>query len=158
MSDKEDTSLVPRPSGALARIPPGASAIIDGMVNDATDIIRARYANRQEKAGSQLSTEVKFKLIELILVIVWFSVEARVQKLSDVAKMVLWELGETARPYLKMCYKGVRDYPGMESIAQEMDNDETIDAWLAQSSALPTSSTQDTAAFASGPRDKDDVR
>lgn len=51
MSDKEDISLVPRPSGDLARIPPGASAIIDGMVNDATNIIRAREAGRQEKPG-----------------------------------------------------------------------------------------------------------
>jgi len=42
MSGKEDTSLVPRPSGELVRIPPGASAIIDGMVNDTTAIIRTR--------------------------------------------------------------------------------------------------------------------
>ena len=46
MSDKKDTSLVPRPAGELARIPPGAGAIIEGMVNDATDIIRARDAIR----------------------------------------------------------------------------------------------------------------
>ena len=40
MSDKEDTSLVLRPSGELARRPSGATAIIDSMVNDATEIIR----------------------------------------------------------------------------------------------------------------------
>ena len=51
MSDKEDTSLIPRPSGELARIPPGASAIIDGMVNDATNLIHSRDAARQDKTG-----------------------------------------------------------------------------------------------------------
>ena len=40
MSNNEDTSLVPRPSGELARRPPGATAIIDSMVNDVTEIIR----------------------------------------------------------------------------------------------------------------------
>ena len=40
MSDKKNTSLVPRPAGELARIPPGATEIIDSMVNDATEIIR----------------------------------------------------------------------------------------------------------------------
>ena len=44
MRDKEETSLVPRPSGELARIPPGPRAIHDSMVNDATEIIRAREA------------------------------------------------------------------------------------------------------------------
>ena len=51
MSDKENTSLVPRPSGELVRIPPGASAIIDGMVNDATDIICTRDAIRHRIGG-----------------------------------------------------------------------------------------------------------
>ena len=46
MSDKNDTSLVPRPSCELARIPPGASAIIDGMVNDVAAIIRTDDATR----------------------------------------------------------------------------------------------------------------
>ncbi len=143
MSDKEETSLFPRPSGELARTPSGASAIIDGMVNDATEIIRARDADQQEKTGSKLSTEAKYKLIEIILVIVWFSVEAGVRKFGDVAQVVLRESGEAARPYLKMGYNVLRNYPGMESIAQEMDNNETIDAWLAQSPAPPPSPDQD---------------
>ncbi len=46
MSDKEDTFLVPRPAGELPRIPPGATAIIDGMVNDAKALIRSRDAIR----------------------------------------------------------------------------------------------------------------
>ena len=48
MSDKEDIYLVPRPSGELARIPPGARAIRDSMVNDATDILRVRDAIRHK--------------------------------------------------------------------------------------------------------------
>ena len=143
MSDKEDTSLVPRPSGELVRIPPRASAIIDDMVNDATDIIRTRDADRRGKTGSRLDIKLNSKQHELIIVIVWFSVEAGVRKFGDVAQVVLREVGGAARPYLKMWYNGVRYYPGMESIAQEMDNDETIDAWLAQSPVPPPSPAQD---------------
>ena len=64
MSDKEDTSIVPRPSGELARIPPGASAIIDGMVNDATDIIRARDTIRH-KVGDYEFREPDYQQILL---------------------------------------------------------------------------------------------
>ena len=48
MGDKKDTSLVPRPAGELVRIPPGAGAIIESMVNDATDIMRTRDAIRHK--------------------------------------------------------------------------------------------------------------
>ncbi len=56
MSDKEDSSIFPRASGDLVRIPPGASAIIGGMVNDAMEIIHARDTSQQRKTDSQSNT------------------------------------------------------------------------------------------------------
>lgn len=69
MSDKGDTALVLRPSSELTRISPGASAIIDGMVNDATDIIRVREAIRH-KIG-----DYEFRESDYQQILIWAEAE-----------------------------------------------------------------------------------
>ena len=62
MRGKEEKSLVSRPSGELARIPSAASAIIEGMVNDAADIIHARETIRH-KVGNYEFREPDYRQV-----------------------------------------------------------------------------------------------
>ena len=123
MSDKEDTSLIFRPSGKLAHIPPGAIAIIDSMVNDATDLIRTRDADRQEKTGSQSNTRWDPEVMTLGTELAAFYIEAGARNFGLYVKNVrkdLEECKEFIKPYLKPWYNAARHYPGLEQYRKEM--------------------------------------
>lgn len=49
-----------------------------------------------------------------------YHVEAGARTFTDFAKKMLTDLGEDIRPYLKLFYNAVRDFPGMESYESEM--------------------------------------
>lgn len=49
-----------------------------------------------------------------------YHVEAGAHKFVDFAKRMLVDMGEDIRPYLKLFYNSVRDFPGMESYEAEM--------------------------------------
>ena len=49
-----------------------------------------------------------------------YHVEAGARKFVDFAKRMLGDMGEEIRPYLKLFYNSVRDFPGMESYEAEM--------------------------------------
>lgn len=49
-----------------------------------------------------------------------YHVEAGAGTFTDFAKKMLTDLGEDIRPYLKLFYNAVRDFPGMESYESEM--------------------------------------
>ena len=51
MSDRDGKPIVSRPAGELARIRPGAGAILDRMIDDAADIARRRDAARDGTGG-----------------------------------------------------------------------------------------------------------
>ena len=98
MSDKEDTSLILRPSGKLAHIPPGASAIIDSMVNDATDLISTRDADRQEKTGSQSNTRWDPEVMTLGTELAAFYIEAGARNFGLYVKNVRSSSNPTSNP------------------------------------------------------------
>ena len=54
MSDKDRKSIVSRPTGELARTRPGAAAIIDRMIDDATDILRRRNPGQRMSGDHEL--------------------------------------------------------------------------------------------------------
>ena len=145
MSDKEDTSLVPRPSGELVRIPPGASAIINGMVNDATDIIRARDTDRQEQTGSQSDIRLDPEVLEAGIRVSGYYIEGGICKFADFARRMVEEFGEKIKPHLKAFYNGARNYckelvsPDMQpyagEIAATMDSAEAVEE-MAEPEAL----------------------
>lgn len=49
-----------------------------------------------------------------------YHVEAGVRKFVDFAKRMISDMGDNVRPYLKLFYNAVRDFPGMESYESEM--------------------------------------
>lgn len=49
-----------------------------------------------------------------------YHVEAGARKLVDFAKRMISDMGDNVRPYLKLFYNAVRDFPGMESYEIEM--------------------------------------
>ena len=123
MSDKEDSSIVPRASGELVRIPPGASAIIGGMVSDAMEIIHARDTGQQKKTDSQSNTRSDPEVMTLGTKIAAFHIEAGARNFSSYVKKVMEDMGECVefiRPYLKSWYNAARDYPGLEQYRDEM--------------------------------------
>ena len=54
MSDKDSKSIASRPTGELTRTRPGAAAIIDRMIDDATDILRRRNAGQRMSGDQEL--------------------------------------------------------------------------------------------------------
>ena len=145
MSDKEDSSIVPRPAGELARIPPGDSVIIDGMVNDATYIIHARETDRQEQAVSQSDIRPDPEVFEAGIRVSGYYIEGGICKFADFARKMVEEYGEKIKPYLKAFYNGARNYfkelvsPDMQSYADEiaatMDSAEAVEE-MAEPEAL----------------------
>lgn len=128
MSDKKNTSLVPRPSSELARIPPGASAIIDGMVNDATDIIRARDADRQEKSRARSGISLDPQLMAEGIELGYLYVKSGVRRFPDFAKLVLNAIGARAKPYIAMWYEGIRSYPNADpAVVDTLDSPEEVE-------------------------------
>lgn len=49
-----------------------------------------------------------------------YHVEAGARKFVDFAKRMIYDMGDNVRPYLKLFYNAVRDFPGMESYESEM--------------------------------------
>lgn len=49
-----------------------------------------------------------------------YHVEAGARKFVDFAKRMISDMGDNVRPYLKLFYNAVRDFPGMESYESEM--------------------------------------
>ena len=145
MSDKEDTSLVPRHSGELVRIPPGARAIRDSMVNDATDIMRARDTDRQEQTGSQSDIRLDPEVFEAGIRVSGYYIEGGICKFADFARKMVEEFGEKIKPHLKAFYNGARNYfkepvspdmqPYADEIAATMDSAEAVEE-MAEPEAL----------------------
>ena len=145
MSDKENTSLVPRPAGELVRLSPGASAIIDSMVNEATDIIRTRETDRKEQAGSQSDIRLDPEVFEAGIRVSGYYIEGGICKFADFARRMVEEFGEKIKPYLKAFYNGVRNYfkelvssdmqPYAGEIAATMDSAEAVEE-MAEPEAL----------------------
>ena len=111
MSDKEDTSLVPRPSGELVRIPPGASAIIDGMVDDATAIIRTRDTDQQEKSLAQSGIRLDPELVQAGGRMAHLCVKSGIHRFVDFAKHMAAEFGAKVNPISSRCTNGCEIRP-----------------------------------------------
>ena len=61
------------------------------------------------------------------VVIAAFHIEAGTRKFAEFAKKMIADLGDNIRPFLKSLYEGARRYPGMESVAAEMDPTSDVD-------------------------------
>ena len=128
MSDKEDTSLVPRPSGELVRIPPGASAIIDGMVDDATAIIRTRDTDQQEKSLAQSGIRLDPELVQAGGRMAHLYVKSGIHRFVDFAKHMAAEFGAKVKPYIQPLYEWVRSSPDTDpAVAEMLDSPEEVD-------------------------------
>jgi hypothetical protein len=74
----------------------------------ARDLIRNKLKN-------QMSSGIDPEMVHAGITLAGYHVEAGARKFADFAKAMLDDLGENARPFLKMWYNAVRDYPGFEA-------------------------------------------
>lgn len=70
-----------------------------------------------------------------------YHIEAGARKFADYAKRMLSDMGEEIRPYLKLFYNSVRDYPGMESLKELMESYDIVDKTDINSIKLEESTT-----------------
>ena len=122
MSDKDAPSLVPSPSGESAYIPPGARAIRDSIVHDATEIIRAREASQQKKTDFQSSTRLEPEVCEAGIRVAVYYIEGGIHKFVDFARKMVEVFGEKIKPYLKAFYNGLREMPELVEEKKGMDS------------------------------------
>jgi N12 class adenine-specific DNA methylase len=98
-------------------------------------------AKLREKLNRLNSIGPDPEMISLAAQVAGFYVEGGVRTFADFARTAVREFGDKIKPYLKMAYNAVRDYPGMERIAAEMDDYPTVKAAslddLAPDSAAP---------------------
>lgn len=60
------------------------------------------------------------ELLQIGVEMAAYHVEAGARKFVDFAKRMISDMGDNVRPYLKLFYNAVRDFPGMESYESEM--------------------------------------
>lgn len=60
------------------------------------------------------------ELLQIGVEMAAYHVEAGARKFVDFAKRMIYDMGDNVRPYLKLFYNAVRDFPGMESYESEM--------------------------------------
>ena len=61
------------------------------------------------------------------ITIAGFYIEGGARKFKDFSNMMIDNVGEWIKPYLKGLYENIRRYPGMQTIAREMDSTEYVD-------------------------------
>lgn len=103
--------------GAQNEPPSAASRPADyGKGNKLFPEDKAKAARDRIRAKlKRLNTGIDPELILDGTILAGYHVEAGVRKFGDFARTMIGELGEDAKPYLKMWYNAVRDYPGMMS-------------------------------------------
>lgn len=79
-----------------------------------------------------------------------FHIEAGARTFKDFAQRMIEDVGAWIKPYLKGLYENIRRYPGMESVAEEMDNSQDVDNF-----DVETIKPQDDAEYESGDIDQD---
>lgn len=89
----------------------------------------ARYEELRKKLRSKLNNlnaGYDPELLQIGAEMAAYHVEAGARKFADFAKRMLADIGEEIRPYLKLFYNAVREFPGMESYEVEMDPYEEV--------------------------------
>lgn len=110
-------------SGKLSRIETKAEAW--GEKNKVFTKERADRAREiLKKKGGELRTGIDPELIQAGIDLAGYHIEAGARKFADYARMMIQEVGEWVRPYLKSWYNSIRDYPGFD--AQGMDSYEDV--------------------------------
>lgn len=123
--------------------PSGMNRIsFEGLLNDSKSNVETKLSDNVVEYGSQnkvVSTEryeelrkrLRSKLnnlnagydpelLQIGAEMAAYHVEAGARKFVDFAKRMISDMGDNVRPYLKLFYNAVRDFPGMESYESEM--------------------------------------
>ena len=77
----------------------------------------------------QLNVGIDPELFMIGVELASMEIEDGARKFADFAKRMITEIGNEIRPYLKSIYNGVRDLPGMETIAEDMTSYEEVKAF-----------------------------
>lgn len=90
-----------------------------------------RYEELRKRLRSKLNNlNVGYdpELLQIGAEMAAYHIEAGARKFADFAKRMIADIGDNVRPYLKLFYNAVRDFPGMESYESEMTPYEEVRA------------------------------
>ena len=106
---------------------PGANTAY-GANNKLVSSERAEELRRRLREKlNQLNAGVDPEMIALASELAAYHIEAGTRKFSEFSRKVVDELGEKIKPYLKMMYNAVRDFPGAEHLKSDMDGYASVD-------------------------------
>lgn len=80
----------------------------------------------REKTRGQLNVGFDPELLAIGTELAAFYIEAGARKFRDFAESIVADLGDSVTPYLKAIYEGARYMPGMEKVADDMDDSNFI--------------------------------
>lgn len=125
---------------------PQAGEVAFGANNKLVSVDRAAELKAKMKAklnGTQLNSGFDPELGMMGAELAAFYVEGGLRQFSDFSRQMVADLGENVKPYLKMFYNAVRDYPGAEHLKGSMDDYAAVDS--ADIDALLKEADNDTA-------------
>lgn len=79
-----------------------------------------------EVKANQLNVGIYPELMQVGFTTAGYHLEKGVRTFSAYTKAMINDFGNKIKPYLKSLYNGVRDLPGIESIAKDMDSYDTV--------------------------------
>lgn len=91
----------------------------EDAANKARELLR-------KKLGGQLNAGIDPEIFTQIVHLAGYHIEAGVRKFADFAQVMVNDIGEGIKPYLKGVYENIRVWPGMQEVAKEMDSQETV--------------------------------
>ena len=81
----------------------------------------------EELSRTQMHVGVDPELLHSGIKVAGYHIEAGTRSFGSFAKVMVEEFGDRAKPCLKAWYNGMRNFPGAEEIAKEMDSPEEVD-------------------------------
>jgi N12 class adenine-specific DNA methylase/predicted RNA methylase len=123
----------PTDTGSVGDTPSAPTAAAATGFGDANKVFtKAAFEDARAKLREKLNRLNSIgpdpEMISLAAQVAGFYVEGGVRSFSDFARTAVREFGDRIKPYLKLAYNAVRDYPGMERVAEEMDDYPTVKA------------------------------
>lgn len=117
------------PTQEPAKEPTKAPAKQFGAENKLVTVDRAEELKRRLKDKlKNLNVGIDPEVMSIGTELAVFYIEGGTRKFADFVKVMVDDIGDAIKPYLKSFYNGARDLPGMEGYESEMDDYPTVKA------------------------------
>ena len=93
-----------------------------------TEDAAAAARERLRQKRNNLNSGLDFSAMSDVAILAGYHIESGIRKFSDFVKAMVDDIGPEYKDYLKGSYENIRRWPGMETIAKEMDSTNDVDA------------------------------